>query len=183
MLAINAWMMAAEADWDVNARWHLNTGYFFMSGDEYYFVPPHGYIGLIRKTEVRGFNPIFGSHHQFYGAMDFFYVETFFGGNTPGLQDFHVAGRWSPVPALNLGVSYHYLATGVKLDKLKCGLGHEVELSASWNIMKDVKLDAGYSFMHGTETMAFLKRTSERNRLQWGWIMLTVTPEFFSTNW
>lgn len=183
MLAINAWMTAVEADWDVNARWHLNTGYFFMSGDEYYFVPPHGYIGLTRKTEVRGFNPIFGSHHQFYGAMDFFYVETFFGGNTPGLQDFHVAGRWSPVPALNLGASYHFLATGVKLDKLKRGLGHEVELSASWTILKDVKLDAGYSFMQGTETMAFLKRTSERNRLQWGWIMLSVTPEFFSIKW
>jgi len=49
--------------------------------------------------------------------------------------------------------------------------------------MKDVELSAGYSFMHGTETMSRLKRTSDRNLLQWGWLMLTVTPEFFSTKW
>ena len=180
---IKAWMTAVEADWNINARWRVNAGYFFMSGDKYFYVPPEHFIGLVEKTDVRGFNPIFGSHHQFYGAMDFFYLKAYYGGNTPGLQDFHVGGKWSPVPALDLGAAYHYLATGVKLEDLSMTLGHEVELSLNWTIMKDVQLSAGYSYMRGTETMNRLKRSSDKNRLQWGWIMLTVTPEFFSTKW
>ena len=183
MLKINAWMAAVEADWDINSRWHLNTGYFFMSGDPYYYVPPVNAFGMALKKEVRGFNPIFGSHHEFYGAMDFFYVETYYGGNTPGLQDFHIGGTWSPVPSVKMGLAYHYLGTGVKLENARRTLGHELELNASWQIMKDVKLSAGYSYMKGTETMVRLKRTTEENRLQWAWLMLSVTPEFFSTKW
>ena len=183
MLKINAWMAAVEADWDINSRWHLNTGYFFMSGDPYYYVPPVNAFGMALKKEVRGFNPIFGSHHEFYGAMDFFYVETYYGGNTPGLQDFHIGGTWSPVPSVKMGLAYHYLGTGVKLEDARRTLGHELELNASWQIMKDVKLSAGYSYMKGTETMVRLKRTTEENRLQWAWLMLSVTPEFFSTKW
>ena len=183
MLKINAWMAAVEADWNVNSHWHLNTGYFFMSGDEHFYVPPVNAFGMALKKEVRGFNPIFGSHHEFYGAMDFFYVETYYGGNTPGLQDFHIGGTWSPVPSVKMGLAYHYLGTGVKLEDARRTLGHELELNASWQIMKDVKLSAGYSYMKGTETMVRLKRTTEENRLQWAWLMLSVTPEFFSTKW
>ena len=84
------------------------------------------------------------------------------------------------MPAVSLGATYHFLGTGVKLKDASRALGHEVEVSASWQIGKDVSLNAGYSFMKGTETMARLKRTGDRNRLQWGWLMLTVTPEFFS---
>ena len=180
---ISAWMTSVEAKWDINRSWHLMTGYFFMSGDEYFYVPPAGDIGMALKKEVHGFNPIFGSHHKFYGAMDFFYMKTYYGGNTPGLQDFHFGGKWNPIPKLDLSLTYHYLATGVKLKDMRRTLGHEVEFFAGWTIMKDVELSAGYSFMHGTETMSRLKRTSDRNLLQWGWLMLTVTPEFFSTKW
>jgi hypothetical protein len=42
---------------------------------------------------------------------------------------------------------------------------------------------AGYSFMKGTETMNVLKRTSEDKRLHWAWLMLVVTPDFFTRHW
>lgn len=185
-LPIHAWMMSAEAAWTINPRIRLNGGYFHMSGDPYFFVPPEGSIGMMRKTEVCGFNPIFGSHHQFYGAMDFFYVSTYYGGNTPGLQDWHLGMKWSPSDPWDINASYHYLATSVKIPgDYKRGLGHEIELSTSWKIMKDVSLSAGYSFMHGTETMKVLKRSSSenKNRLHWAWIMISVTPEFFKIKW
>lgn len=185
-LPIHAWMMSAEAAWKINARLRLNGGYFHMSGDPYFFVPPDGSIGMMRKTEVCGFNPIFGSHHKFYGAMDFFYVSTYYGGNTPGLQDWHLGAKWSPFDPWSIDATYHYLATSVKIPgDYKRGLGHEIELSTSWKIMKDVSLSAGYSYMHGTETMKVLKRSSSenKNRLHWGWIMISVTPEFFKIKW
>lgn len=178
-LPIQAWMTSAEALWNASPQFDLGMGYFFMSGDEYYYVPPEGAFGLSLKKDVRGFNPIFGSHHEFYGAMDFFYVKTYYGGNTPGLQDLHLGMAWRPAPQLGFDAKYHLLATGIKLQDIGRILGHELELNVSWKPMKDLKLMAGYSFMKGTRTMEHLKRTSNKNNLHWGWLMLVVTPEFF----
>ncbi len=182
-LPIQAWMTSAEADWQAFDWLGFNMGFFFMSGDENFFIPAQGALGMMRKTEVRGFNPIFGSHHQFYGAMDFFYVNTYYGGNTPGLQDYHAGVRLRPFKALGLDVSYHLLATAVPIENASTQvLGHEVELEASWQISKDIALMAGFSFMKGTETMQLLKRGDE-DSLRWAWLMLMVTPEFLNHKW
>ena len=178
-LPIHSWMTSAESVWKAKANLSLMAGYFHMSGDPYYYVPPEGAFGMARKTEVSGFNPIFGSHHKFYGAMDFFYVTTYYGGNTPGLQDFHIGAKWSPVSKLALQGMYHFLATSVAIKDADKALGHELEASLSWNIAKDVNLQAGYTFMRGTETMSVLKRSGDNNRLHWGWLMMIITPEFF----
>ena len=111
--------------------------------------------------------------------MDFFYVTTYYGGNTPGLQDFHAGLNWHPEGQLEFGSMYHILATGIKFEDQTRVLGHELELTATWKPMKDLKLKAGYSFMKGTKTMEQLKRTANKNHLHWGWLMLIVTPEFF----
>ena len=178
-LPIHAWMTSVESAWQPGPRFKLQAGYFYMSGDPYYFAPKEGAIGMARKTEVRGFNPIFGSHHKFYGAMDFFYVTTYYGGNTPGLQDAHIGAQWNPLEKLDLLATYHYLATGIALEFAGRTLGHELEFSLTWRIFPDVKLQAGYSSMFGTEALTRLKRSSEENHLRWAWLMLTVSPELF----
>lgn len=178
-MPIYAWMASAESVWNLSPHFSLQGGYFYMSGDPYYFVTEPGAIGLTRKTEVRAFNPIFGSHHKFYGAMDFFYVTTYYGGNSPGLQDLHFGAQWNPSKKWEVKGVYHYLATCVAVKDAKKTLGHEFEFSLDWQIAPDVKLQAGYTFMGGTDTMVKLKRTSDQNHLNWGWLMLTVTPEFF----
>lgn len=182
-LPIYAWMASLEADGRISDWLRLKGGYFFMSGDKDFFVPREGEIGVARKTEVRGFNPIFGSHHQFYGAMDFFYISAYYGGNTPGLQDLHAGFQVSPIKNLTLDASYHLLAASVPIpDTSTQILGHEVELEASWQINKDLSLSAGYSFMSGTETMQRLKR-GDKDKLHWSWLMLTATPEFLNYKW
>jgi len=179
-LPIHAWMAAAELDWCISSQWGLNAGAFYMSGDENFFVPPLGDLGVALKKEVRGFNPIFGSHHKFYGAMDFFYVRTYYGGNTPGLQDYHIGAKWNPIRPLSFAANYHFLATAVKIQEASRALGHEVEVGIQWDLMENVSLQAGYSYMKGTDTMTILKRTSDKNSLHWAWFMFTVTPEIFS---
>ena len=182
-LPIHAWMTSIEADARISSWLSLNTGFFFMSGDEHFYVPAHNAFGMSQKKEVRGFNPIFGSHHEFYGAMDFFYVSTYYGGNTPGLQDYHIGTQFRLFKKLKLDVSYHLLSTAVPIQNASTQiLGHEVELEASWEIAKDITLMAGYSFMNGTETMQLLKRGDE-DRLRWAWLMLMVTPEFLNHKW
>ena len=183
-LPIHAWMTSVEANGKPSDKLNLNAGYFFMSGDEHFFVPAEGEVGLTQKTEVRGFNPVFGSHHQFYGAMEFFYVNTYYGGNTPGLQDLHTGVQFTPVKGLDLSASYHYLATCVPVQNASSQtLGHELELGVLWTILPSVTLMAGYSYMHGSETMRLLERSNTDKHLHWAWLMLIATPQFLNFRW
>mgnify|MGYP002522359812 CR=1 FL=1 len=71
----------------------------------------------------------------------------------------------------------------MEMDDAKRGLGHELEASASYQLMKDVRVSAGYSFMRGTDTMVYLKRAKDDHQLQWAWLMLSVSPKVFTTMW
>lgn len=180
---IHAWMASVEGNWQINRMLKANMGYFHMSGDENYTVPGQGQMGLQHHTKNNSFNLLFGSHHQFYGAMDFFYLRSYYGGYSPGMQDLHVGGTVNVTDKLSFNAKYHYLATSVDVANCNKTLGHELELGASWKFMKDVSLAAGYSLMLGSDTMKTLKRTDDRNNMQWGWIMLSVSPQLFKVKW
>ena len=130
---------------------------------------------------VKGFSSIYGSHHKFYGAMDFFYMSAYYGGFTPGLQNAYVGATWKPAKALSLDLAYHFLATAAKLRNAEQPLGHEVEFSASYDLGHGMSLSTGYSFMRGTETMVVLKRTSDKRELHWCWLMFRATPKFLQS--
>ena len=180
---IKAWMGSVKGTMNPSPVFGFEAGYDYLSGDKYFAIPPKGGIGLIRHEVIRGFNPVYGSHHKFYGAMDFFYVTTYVNGFTPGLQNLYFGGHVQPLKGLTLNASYHYLATAVSLENMNKTLGHELELGASYRIMKDVNLSLGFSYMTGTETMERLKRASNDGSLRWGWVSLNITPRIFNTKW
>ena len=180
-LDIDAWMASTKVDWSPSTKWGMYVGFDYLSGDEKFAVPPFGSIGYTYHGTIHGFNPIYGSHHKFYGAMDFFYVSTYVGGFTPGLQNTYLGLRVSPIKALTLNATYHYLATATKLTDMSRKLGHEFELQAKYVIAKDISLSVGYSHMTGTETMDRLKRANGDGSLRWGWFSLIVNPRIFST--
>ena len=142
-LDIDAWMASAKVGWSPIAKWGLDVGYDYLSGDKNFAVPPSGSIGYTYHGTIRGFNPIYGSHHKFYGAMDFFYVSTYVGGFTPGLQNAYIGLRVNPIKALTLNATYHYLATATKLIDMERKLGHEFEVQAKYVIAKDISLSVG----------------------------------------
>ena len=183
-LPLRAWMCSAKASVKPVEPLKLVVGYDYLSGDDEFSPPPIGALGLSRHSVVRGFNSIYGSHNNFYGAMDFFYVTTYYGGFTPGLQNAYLGISYTPVKDhLTLGASYHFLATATPLRTAKGPLGHELESGISYTFLGCVKLSAGYTFMHGTETMVLLKRTTDNRTLHWGWLMLTVNPRIFTGRW
>jgi hypothetical protein len=181
-IPIEAWMASSKFTANIGTNTVLFGGYDYLSGDEHFATPPEGMIGVIKHDKIRGFNSIYGSHHKFYGAMDFFYVSTYVNGFTPGLQNLYFNAWWKPSDIFSLSAAYHYLAMSANLPNMKKSLGHELELGVMWKPMRDVTLMAGYSYMLGTETMERLKRSSDDN-LQWAWLMLTVNPRIFSTRW
>ena len=182
-IPLNAWMASAKATATPSEHWSFRAGYDYLSGEEDFPVPDEGHIGLVRHEIVRGFNSLYGSNHKFYGAMDFFYVSTYVYGFTPGLQNLYAGVTWNPVKSLTADAAFHFFSTAVPVQEASKALGHEVELEVTWTIVPSVSLSAGYTFMQGTETMSILKRSSAHNRLQWGWLMLNVTPTFFKGRW
>lgn len=182
-LPIKAWMASLKMKYTLNPQWCFTMGYDYLSGDEFYYVRGQGQAGLVRHKEMRGFSTLYGSHHQFYGAMDFFYLSAYADGFSPGLQNLYAGVDYSPIKGLTFNATYHYLATTVSLEDFNRSLGHEFELTANYKFKPWGKLSAGYTLMVGTDTMKELKRTSDSGRLQWVWLSLNVTPRFFSAKW
>lgn len=183
---IKAWMASFKATCQFSIHHSPSSvfgGYDYLSGDEYFAVPPKGGIGLVKHDAIRGFNPLYGSHHKFYGMMDFFYVKTYLNGFTPGLQNLYGGISYSPLKDLRLKASYHYMAMATTLRDIDKTLGHDIDLEASYQVMKDVRLSAGFSYMVGTESMEKLKRADDDNNLHWGWFSLIVSPRLFNTKW
>jgi hypothetical protein len=91
------------------------------------------------------------------------------------------------VDALNLNAVYHYYAIVTNLNYLdRKTLGHEIDFSASYAFNGAVSVSAGYTYMHGTETMTILQQiqeVTEQRKLHWGWVMLSVKPTLFNTTW
>ena len=182
-MKIRAWMASAKATVKPTEKYGFEAGYDYLSGDKYFAVPPKGEIGLMRHKVIKGFNSVYGSHHKFYGMMDFFYVSTYVNGFTPGLQNLYAGVFYNPIKNLSLKADYHYLAIAADLDDMDKKLGHEIEFEAKYYIKKDICLSAGFSYMTGTETMEKLKRANENGNMKWGWISLEVSPRIFSTKW
>ena len=186
-LPIDAFMGSVKATVRPSENYNIFAGYDYLSGDKFFAVPAEGHLGMVQHDKIRGFNAIFGSHHEFYGAMDFFYMKNYYHGFTPGLQNLYIGGNVSPVDGLNLNAAYHYYAIATELNYLDSKtLGYEIDFSASYAFSKAVSVSAGYTYMHGTETMVILQQiqeVTEQRQLHWGWLMLSVKPTLFSTIW
>jgi len=182
-IPLDAFMGSVKLTAKPRDSYSIYAGYDYLSGDAYFAVPPEGSIGMVFHDKVRGFNPIYGSHHEFYGAMDFFYMSTWVGGFTPGLQNAYLGSTFTPVKNLNFNLAGHYYAMATKLPNVKQFLGLAAELSANYAFTKFISAELGYSYMYGSETMKFLKRVSGNQQLHWAYLMLVINPDIFSTTW
>ena len=185
-MKLNAFMGSAKATVTPSDIYNLYAGYDYLSGDNYP-VRVNGGFAAIYHPEANAFTPLFGSHHDFYGAMEFFYFDNYENNLSPGLQNLYVGGNVSPVRGLKINAAYHFYAISSDLkiqdEKLKKALGHDIDLSVAYSFANFVTLSAGYSYMRGTKTMEILQNTTDTRRLHWGWLMLTVNPTIFTYAW
>ena len=134
-------------------------------------------------STYKAFDPLYGTHHKFYGAMDYFYASTFENGFAPGLMDARLGVRFRASAKVDMDLNYHYFTTAVKVPDLSKSLGSEVDYQINWSIMKDVKLSAGYSFMRGTKTMDAVKGGNHKSWQGWGWLSLNINPKVLFVKW
>lgn len=165
--SVSAYMGSLRAAYNINKSWSVNIGTDYLSGSR------------TGQGTYKAFNPLYGTHHKFYGAMDYFYASDFIDGYSPGLSDSQIGVSCKVSPSVSMGLNYHYFATGVKLENLKRSLGSEIDYQLDWKVMKDVSLSVGYSVMFGAFTMDAVKGGNHGSWQDWGWVSLNINPQIF----
>ena len=111
---VSALMGSIQAAYTFNQTWGAVASFDYLSGDK-------GNGG-----KYKAFDPLYGTHHKFYGAMDYFYASTFANGYAPGLMDARIGGRFRLSGKVDMELNYHYFSTAVKVQDLKKSLGSAV---------------------------------------------------------
>lgn len=173
---VSAYMWSIRGNWNISERWSLILGSDYLSGNE------------PGSATYHAFDPLYGTHHKFYGAMDYFYASAFTNGLNPGLWDNQIGLSFKPSKPTLLSLNYHYFATttdvaGLDGLDLSRGLGSEFDLQFDCPLIKDVRLSAGYSVILGSETMNIVKGGYHESWQDWGWLSININPTIFCSKW
>lgn len=173
--SVAAYMWSLKAQYNLNEYWNLFVASDYLSGNK------------TGSKKFKAFNPLYGTHHKFYGGMDYFYASDFAAGFNPGLWDNQLGLGFKPCSKVGLSLCYHYFATTADVQsaekKYNKGLGSELDFQLDVAVMKDVKLSAGYSFMAGTKTMDVVKGGNHQCWQDWGWVSLNINPKVLFVRW
>lgn len=167
---VSAYMFGVKAGYRIDSRWTVSVLTDYLSGDP-------------KDSKVTTFDPLYGTHHKFYGGMDYFYASAY----NKGLWDKQLSVDFKPASRWALSLNYHHFSTTYDVvtengDKGR-SLGSEFDLQADYTIMKDVKLTVGYSTMLGTKYMDIVKGGNHKSWQDWGWMSLNINPRIFFAKW
>ena len=152
----------------------LGAGFEFISGNDQ--VNP--------DADNQAFNPFFGTNHKFNGLMDYFYVGNHI--NSVGLKDLQfsygnkLSEKWTATAALHFFYSDGEILDPGTSEGMDLYLGTELDITTKVKLMDDVTLEGGYSQIFASESMEELKGGSKDETSNWGWVMITFNPHFFT---
>jgi hypothetical protein len=162
-------------------------GFSFVSGDKTEAADTTANPGTDNLFDL-----LYGNSHQQYGHLDqFSYMPK--GTANGGLLDFYLTTEYQLSEKTALLADYHYFMLNQDIidprynnfSKMvtEKSLGHEFDLGFRIIFSKVVKLQGGYSFMFQDSTLEIIqgKNPGTTEFPQWGWLMLTVNPEIFSS--
>ncbi len=170
---LKAYMLSAVLAYKITPKVAFKVGSDYLSGN------------TTDTTQVQAFNPLYGTHHKFYGHMDYFFVSPFAGGLHPGLWDTYIGLNTSFNPKLSAGLVYHYFqftgdvfnAAGEDIDK---GLASEIDFNIKYKLHKDITLVGGLSCALLSESMDIVKGGDHNEFQSWGWISINIAPRIFA---
>ena len=165
---VSAYMSAAKGQYNFSPIFSAALGLDYLSGQKQ------------NNEKATNFDPLYGTHHKFYGAMDYFYASPF--GNR-GLVDFYGSLIFKPANKLTIDLTYHNFTSqqpityGVDMDNK--GLGSEIDLTVTYPIRPYIVLQGGYSMMFGTDAFFEIKGGSKDRTQNWMFLSLNVNPTIF----
>ncbi len=172
-LKIAAYMLSANFNFKLADNTSLSLGTDYLSGNKR------------NNDKVTAFNPLYGTHHKFYGHMDYFYVAPFIDSYKPGLWDINLGVNHSFSSKFSGGLKYHYFQfTGDVLntsgENISKKLASELDVNMKYKFSKDVTLVGGFSFAKLSESMEVVKGGDSEKLQSWAWLSLNVSPRIFS---
>ena len=134
------------------------------------------------SSNIKSFNPLFGTNHKFNGWMDYFYVGNHI--NSVGLVDIYgklayKKGKFSAAAIPHLFSSAADIYSGT--TKMSSNLGAEIDITVGYKIASNINFNAGYSKLIGTSSLEILKGGDKDENNSWAWIMFTFKPKLFSS--
>lgn len=162
---VDAYMLSVNAKYQFLPHFSIAVGNDYISGTE------------AGSNKNHTFNVLYGTHHKFYGTMDYFNNTTM---PAQGLNDLNATLAMKASAKVDLSAAIHYFAIAKKLEGYDKSLGTEVDLQLNWRVMKDVTLQGGYSVMAATKTMEYYKGGHHGSWQDWAWISLNINPILFS---
>ncbi|MDW7691510.1 alginate export family protein [Flammeovirgaceae bacterium SG7u.111] len=171
---VGAWMAAIYGKYQLTEKFAVNAGTDFLSGQDMNAA----------GNDFNAFNPLYGTHHKFYGLMDYFYVGSAHGN--VGLWDKYLGVSAAVAPKFNLALNIHnFSSAGVIFangEEQSKGLGTEADLTFTWGLAKNAKLVGGYSQMFASDSMEVIKGGGDSSLGQnWLWAMLIINPRIFES--
>lgn len=166
---VSAYMFAAKAQYALTPKFSVALGIDYLSGQK------------DGESKVTNFDPLYGTHHKFYGTMDYFYASAF--GNK-GLSDLYVSLVFKPVNKLTVDLTYHNFTSAQDIsvnDVNKKGLGSEFDLTLTYPFRPYIVMQGGYSMMFGTDAFFHIKGGSKDKTQNWAFLSLNINPELFSS--
>jgi len=170
----NAWMVSAKVDYNFTKKFNAGIGTDYLSERDM----------NSSSRNISYFNPLYGTHHKFYGTMDYFYVSS--GHNNVGLWDSYLNANVNTSNNLSLQIAFHHFVSAATVidysgKKANSSLGNEADISFKYAVMKDVSLLGGYSQMFADKSMKYVKNIllgqSMKAVQNWIWLSININPD------
>ena len=139
-----------------------------------------------KSDESHVFDVLYGTHHKFYGTMDFFNGAAL---RKRGLNDLNAMAAFKASDKVDMSATLHYFSSpndiayvdNGKEEKAKT-LGSELDLQLNWKVQKFVTVQAGYSFMSATKALNAVQGSGNYKSWQdWGWVSININPRLFTS--
>lgn len=175
--ALNANMASITSTLQIGRKLFIGPGVDYLSGDD---------GTKATSTEDNRFDPLYGTPHKFWGSMDYFYAANGFGKQ--GLLNYFFKIKYNAKDNLSFFLDVHGFESANKLSngsggELNSYLGTELDLTVKYNLTKIINIEAGYSIMKATNSMASAAVKNVANpdlTPQFAYVMLNIKPNFLA---
>jgi hypothetical protein len=177
--SISANLVSVTSTLQVGRKLFVGPGIDYLSGTD-------GTKAVTADSKSNLFDPLYGTPHKFWGSMDYFYAASSFGKQ--GLLDYFFKVKYNAKDNLTFSLDIHCFEAANNLSdgaggKLNSYLGTEVDFLVKYNFTKMINIEAGYSIMKATNSMASaaVKNVATPDLTpQFAYVMLNIKPNFLA---
>nr|WP_315183630.1 alginate export family protein [uncultured Flavobacterium sp.] len=177
--SISANLASVTSTLQVGRKLFVGPGIDYLSGTD-------GTKAVTATSESNLFDPLYGTPHKFWGSMDYFYAANGFGKQ--GLLNYFFKVKYNAKDNLTFLLDVHAFEAANTLSngaggKLDSYLGTELDLLVKYNLTKMINIEAGYSIMKATNSMASAavkNITTPDLTPQFAYVMLNIKPNFLA---